>query len=71
MNIQQLLSKFIGVVFILLSLFIWATYSYPDVNPFWPGAVLHSGTFGMMINWVIVCIVAGIGVGFWKGSGKY
>lgn len=66
MSILRLLSKSIGVVFIIGALLIWAAYNYPDVNPFWPGAVLYPGTVGMVINWIIVCIVAGIGVGFWQ-----
>ncbi|MDE3756780.1 hypothetical protein I7G60_01445 [Sinorhizobium meliloti] len=62
----NIISKAIGILFIVAAVFQWVSFDYPDVNPFWPGAVFTAGTIGQVINWLIVCILAVIGIGFWK-----
>lgn len=55
------LSKIAGIMLIALAFFQWATFDYPDVNPFWPGAIFTTGIIAQLINWLIVCVLAGAG----------
>lgn len=68
-GIMVILSKIVGIVFMLLAFIQWITFDYPDVNPFWPGAIFAPGMISQFFNWIIVCVLATIGWGFftqWK-----
>lgn len=54
-------AKMIGILFMLLAFLQWLTFDYPDVNPFWPGAIFSLGMVSQFLNWIIVSIVGGIG----------
>lgn len=64
----NVISKLIGALFIVAAVFQWVSFDYPDTTPFWPGAVFTPGTIGQVINWLVVCILAVIGTGFWNGA---
>jgi len=67
------ISKAIGVVIMLLAFLQWITFDYPDVNPFWPGAIFAPGTLSQILNWLVVCVIGAIGWGFFtygKGSSE-
>jgi len=42
----------------------WLTFDYPDINPFWPGAIFVPGVLSQVLNWLIICILAAVGWGF-------
>jgi len=68
-KIMKMLSKIIGIIFMLLAFTQWIAFDYPDVNPFWPGAIFAPGMISQFFNWLIVCVLATIGWGFftlWK-----
>jgi len=62
--ILRFVSRAIGVVLIAAAFIQWITFDYPDINPFWPGAIFVPGMLSQVLNWLIVCILATIGWGF-------
>lgn len=55
------LSKLVGVVLMVLAFLQWVTFDYPDLNPFWPGAIFNPGMLFQFFNWLIVCILGASG----------
>lgn len=53
--------KLIGILLIIAAILRWATFSYPDVVPFWPGAIFAPGMLAQVLNWIIVCILGTVG----------
>jgi hypothetical protein len=37
--ILRFVSRAIGVALIAAAFMQWLTFDYPDINPFWPGAI--------------------------------
>lgn len=64
------IAKAIGIVFMFLAFLQWVTFDYPDVNPFWPGAIFAPGMASQILNWGVVCILAVVGWGFFT-LGKF
>lgn len=62
--ILRFFSRAIGVVLMAAAFIQWLTFDYPDVNPFWPGAIFVPGVLSQVLNWLIVCILATVGWGF-------
>jgi len=69
-DILKIASKIIGIGFLLLAFIQWLTFGYPDVNPFWPGAIFAPGLISQFFNWIFVCILGAIGWGFFT-LGKF
>ena len=66
MNVKVVESKIISVLFLAAAVPQWISYEYPDTAPFWPGVAFAPGMIGQVVHWIIVCILATTGVGFWK-----
>ena len=64
------IARIIGIAFMVAAFLQWITFDYPDVNPFWPGAIFAPGMLAQVLNWLIVCILATIGWGFFT-HGKF
>ncbi len=60
-TILSQVAKMVGILFMLLAFIQWITFDYPDVNPFWSGAILVPGIASQFLNWIIVSIAGGIG----------
>ena len=69
-NIFKVLSKIIGIIFIATAFLQWITFDYPDINPFWFGAIFAPGMISQIFNWLFVCILATVGWGFFT-LGKF
>lgn len=68
---MKVLYKIVSIPFFLLAILKWITYSYPDYNIFSIGGdgILDLGiygTIGLVINWIIVVLLAFVGVWFWN-----
>ena len=59
----KLFSKTIGVLLMAAAFLQWATFSYPEVNPFWPGAIFVPGMLSQVLNWVVVAVLGAAGWG--------
>lgn len=68
--IARLVARVVGTVFMAAAVLQWLTFNYPDINPFWPGAVFASGLLSQVLNWLLVCVLATIGWGFFT-YGKF
>lgn len=55
------ISKLAGAILILLAFLQWITFDYPDVNPFWPGAIFVPGMLSQVLNWGIVVVLGAAG----------
>ena len=53
-----------------IAFFQWLTFDYPDINPFYPGAILMPGVMSTILNWLFVCILLTIGWGIFT-QGKF
>lgn len=51
-----------GGVFIVVAVLQWATYEYPDINPFAPGPIFAPGMLSQPFNWMLVCLLGTTGV---------
>ena len=60
----RFLSRAIGVVLMVAAFLQWLTFDYPDFDPFWPVAIFVPGVLSQVLNWLIVCILAVVGWGF-------
>ena len=69
-TLLKLLSKIVGCVFMLLAFLQWITFDYPDVNPFWPGAIFAPGMLSQVLNWLVVSVLSCVGWGFFT-LGKF
>ncbi len=68
---MKLLAKGIGGILMFLAFLQWITFDYPDVNPFWPGAIFSPGVVSQFLNWILVCTLGASGwLLFSYGSGK-
>lgn len=56
----------LALVFFAFAVVQWITYDYPDVNPFFPGAILAPGMFGQFLNYLIVVALGTIGFLLWQ-----
>lgn len=69
MRLIRPLAKVIGVGLMAVAFLQWITFDYPDVNPFWPGAVFAPGMLSQFVNWIIVCAIAAIGLLIFRAGG--
>lgn len=60
------LSKALGVLLMALAFLQWITFSYPAVNPLWPGAIFAPGMLSQVLNWLLVCVLGAIGWGLFS-----
>lgn len=58
---MRFLAKSSGALLVLLAFLQWITFDYPDVNPFWPGAIFAPGIFSQFLNWILVSILGAFG----------
>lgn len=63
-RLAQLLARCVGAIFIVLAILQWATFDYPNINPFVPGAIFAPGMLSQLVNFAIVIGLVGIGIGF-------
>lgn len=70
MKVLHIVAKVVGALFMVAALLQWLTFDYPNVNPFFPGAIFAAGMLSQVLNWVLVCILATIGWGFFT-LGKF
>lgn len=63
---MRVIAKLAGILLMLLAFLQWLTFDYPDVNPFWPGAIFASGVISQVFNWVIVCVIGACGFGLFS-----
>jgi hypothetical protein len=61
----MILTRGIALLFLAFAFAQWITFDYPDVNPFYPGAIFAPGMIGQLVNYLIVCGLAGIGLALW------
>ncbi|PBB16544.1 hypothetical protein [Mesorhizobium sp. WSM4313] len=54
--------RLVGGVLIVAAVLQWATFDYPDINPFAPGAILAAGMLSQLFNWILVCLLGTTGV---------
>ncbi|RWB91155.1 MAG: hypothetical protein EOQ52_06935 [Mesorhizobium sp.] len=54
--------QLVGGVFIVAAFLQWATFEYPDINPFGPGAIFATGMLSQLFNWILVCLLGTTGV---------
>jgi len=69
----SLLSKLVGVVFMLLALIVYLSGQFDSGSSPWAVSIFTPGAIGSMLNWLFVAILATIGWGFftcWKFSLK-
>ncbi len=66
----ELASKTIGVMIMVFSFFQWITFDYPDINPFWHGAIWQTGIETEIINWIVVSLLSVVGYGLFT-LGKF
>ncbi|CDX55590.1 exported hypothetical protein [Mesorhizobium plurifarium] len=52
----------VGGAFIAVAFLQWATYEYPAINPFAPGAILAPGMLSQLFNWILVCLLGTTGL---------
>lgn len=64
-------AKVVGVLFMAAAALQWLTFDYPNVNPFWPGAIFAPGVLSQVLNWVVVCVLATIGWGLFTLGSEY
>ena len=69
-GILKISSKIFGIGFMFLAFYQWATFDYPDVNPFGIGAIFAPGMISQIFNWVFVVVLGSIGWGFFT-LGKF
>ena len=62
-TLTKLASKVAGVLLMAVAFLQWITFSYPDVNPFWPGAIFVPGMLSQVLNWVVVAVLGTAGWG--------
>ena len=62
-TITRGLAKLVGTLLMIAAFIQWWTFDYPDVNPFWPGAMFAPGMFSQAVNWLVVCLLATAGWG--------
>ena len=68
--ILHLAAKVLGITLIVIAILQWITFDYPDVNPFWPGAIFAPGMASQVLNWLLVCILGSAGWGLFT-LGKF
>ena len=61
-NILAILARTTGVAFLALAFFQWLTFDYPNVNPFFPGAILAPGMLSQVFNSMLVGAIAAAGI---------
>ncbi len=71
----RMIAKVAGIAVMALAFLQWLTFDYPDVNPFWPGAIFVPGMVSQFINYILVTVIGSIGFGLFKlgkagGSGE-
>lgn len=54
--------QLVGGALVVAAIVQWATYEYPDINPFAPGAILAPGMLSQLFNWVLVCLLGTTGL---------
>ena len=69
-TLLRLVARAIGVVFMAAAFLQWLTFDYPDVNPFGGVTIFTPGIISQVLNWVLVCVLAVIGWGFFT-YGKF
>jgi len=55
------IAQVVGVLFMVAAFLQWATYDYPDFNPFAGVSIFTPGVLGQVLNWLIVVVLATIG----------
>lgn len=68
-NILRVLTKGIGILFLIAAFLQWITFSYPMANDWWPIGLIP-GMFSQFLNWIIVCLLATAGWGIFT-LGKF
>ena len=48
----HLAAKVLGIAPMVIAILQWITFDYPDVNPFWPGAMFAPGIASQVLNWL-------------------
>lgn len=66
----RLVARVIGVTLMAAAFLQWLSFDYPDVNPFWPGAIFAPRMLSQVANWLLVCVLATVGWGFFT-YGKF
>lgn len=69
MVVLRLAARAAGALLICLAFLQWITFDYPDVNPFWPGAIFVPGMLSQVLNWIVVCVIGATGLGLWQLGG--
>lgn len=54
--------QLVGGALVLAAILQWATYEYPDINAFAPGAIFAPGMLSQLFNWILVCFLGTTGV---------
>ena len=62
MIVIRLISRIIGIAIMVLAFLQWITFDYPDVNPFWPGAIFAPGMLSQILNWLLVSVIGAVGL---------
>ena len=60
-KIISFVAKILGILIMAAAFLQWITFDYPDVNPFWPGAIFVPGVASQFLNWIIVSIIGSAG----------
>ena len=59
----RLASRIVGALLMAAAFLQWITFSYPDVNPFWPGAIFVPAMLSQVLNWLVVAVLGAAGWG--------
>ncbi|OZG71772.1 hypothetical protein BTA51_19240 [Hahella sp. CCB-MM4] len=60
------IAKAFGFLLMGLAFAQWITFDYPDVNPFWSGAIFAPGMLSQFVNWIVVCVIGASGWGLFQ-----
>ena len=58
----------IALIFFAIAFLQWITFTYPEVNPLYPGGLFTPGMLDNNINIVVVVALAGIGLLLWNAA---
>lgn len=67
---KGILLKGVGTILMLLAFLQWATFDYPDMNPFWPGLIFSPGAISQVLNWLVVAVLGATGYGLYSAGRK-